>query len=320
MNKKSVFAILIIIALIFVIWYFVENKELDRIQDYTITVTPLDDGTLNLIYDITWKVLDSSSEGPLTWVQIGIPNSSVDSITALSNNIETIEQYESTYVKIDFKQSYKKDDVFNFKFKLHQRNMYSLEDGKCIYEFTPGWFKDIAVDNITIKWKAGNIISANTEQREKGFYIWNSSLKKNEKLTASVKYDESIYSGLSSSGEVSFLPNYNMFSTSDYGNTFKVFAIIFIIAIVFIVIGSIGSDNYSRHRGYGGYGYGYGYGHRHHYHDHYSHHSSCVSHSSCASRSSCACACACAGGGRAGCSKKDFYGTKLKSKNILEKL
>ena len=37
------------------------------------------------------------------------------------------------------------------------------------------------------------------------------------------------------------------------------------------------------------------------------HHSSCV-HSSCA----CACACACAGGGRAGCTTKDFYNTNLK--------
>ena len=38
-----------------------------------------------------------------------------------------------------------------------------------------------------------------------------------------------------------------------------------------------------------------------------SHHSSCA-HSSCA----CACACACAGGGRAGCTMKDFYNTNLK--------
>jgi len=39
----------------------------------------------------------------------------------------------------------------------------------------------------------------------------------------------------------------------------------------------------------------------------HSHHSSCA-HSSCA----CACACACAGGGRAGCTMKDFYNTDLK--------
>ena len=36
--------------------------------------------------------------------------------------------------------------------------------------------------------------------------------------------------------------------------------------------------------------------------------------SSCVS--SCACACACAGGGRAGCSKKDFYGTNLRTQKL----
>jgi len=44
-------------------------------------------------------------------------------------------------------------------------------------------------------------------------------------------------------------------------------------------------------------------------------HSSCA-HSSCA----CACACACAGGGRAGCSTKDFYNTNLKLKSLKNKL
>ena len=34
----------------------------------------------------------------------------------------------------------------------------------------------------------------------------------------------------------------------------------------------------------------------------------------------CACACACAGGGRAGCSRKDFYGTKLYTKAIYTAL
>lgn len=41
-------------------------------------------------------------------------------------------------------------------------------------------------------------------------------------------------------------------------------------------------------------------------------HSSCA-HSSCA----CACACACAGGGRAGCSAKDFYNTNLKLRDLM---
>ena len=32
------------------------------------------------------------------------------------------------------------------------------------------------------------------------------------------------------------------------------------------------------------------------------------------------CACACAGGGRAGCSKKDFYGTKLSYEKVKKEL
>lgn len=308
MNKKSVFAILIIIALIFVIWYLASSKSaIDKIQDYTITVTPQDDGTLNILYDITWEVLDSTSEGPLTWVQIGIPNSSVDSISALTNNIKTIEQYNSTYVRIDFRESYQAGDVINFRFKLHQKNMYSLDNGICKYEFTPGWFDKIAVNKITIKWKAGNILKANTENRENGYYIWTDTLKKGEKLTAKVEYDETTYKGLNDQGQFYYALDTN--SQSSSSDTIKTFIILFVIAIILITIGSIGSDGYDSHRGYGG---------CHHYdHDTYS---SCVSHSSCACAHSCACACACAGGGRAGCSKKDFYGTKLKSKDIIKKL
>ena len=43
------------------------------------------------------------------------------------------------------------------------------------------------------------------------------------------------------------------------------------------------------------------------------HHSN---HSGCASSCACACACACAGGGRAGCSVKDFYTVKLPKKSV----
>lgn len=46
-----------------------------------------------------------------------------------------------------------------------------------------------------------------------------------------------------------------------------------------------------------------------------SHHSSCA-HSSCA----CACACACAGGGRAGCTNKDFFNTDLKLSQLEKRI
>lgn len=298
MNKKFIIFIIVLIAVLALIYFAASSKELDRIENYTITVTPQDDGTLNMIYDIKWKVLDSTTEGPLEWVQIGIPNENVDNITALSNNIESIEQYNSTYVKIVFKNSYEANEVVNFRYKIHQKNMYTLEGSNCKYEFTPGWFKDIAVDNISVKWKANSVSSANTETRENGFYVWQTSLKKNEKLKVELEYPQEAFSGLTSSGE-----NYNSSNYTNNINGFGIIGLLIVIAIISIFIGMFSSDGYERHRGYGGTSY---------------YRSSCVS--SCACVNSCACACACAGGGRAGCSKKDFYGTKLKSKDILKKL
>ena len=43
-------------------------------------------------------------------------------------------------------------------------------------------------------------------------------------------------------------------------------------------------------------------------------------HCACASSCACACACACAGGGRAGCSAKNFYGAVKLSREVTEKL
>ena len=51
----------------------VEAKVLDEILSYEITADVLEDASVDLVYNISWKVLDSDSEGPLEWVQIGIP-------------------------------------------------------------------------------------------------------------------------------------------------------------------------------------------------------------------------------------------------------
>ena len=307
MNKKIFIFILLAIVAIFICTSFT-TKELDRIENYEITVTPQDDGSLSLLYDISWKVLDSTTEGPLTWVQIGIPNSSVDNITALTKNIDSIEQYRSTYVKIVFKESYNAGDVVNFRFKIHQNNMYSLKNDMCVYEFTPGWFEDIAVDNITVKWKAGNVSYANTETRESGYYVWNDSLKKNEKLETKIEYEKNIFTNVSESNSINYAQKtVNNFSSA-YGSSgiAGIIALLIIIGILGAILSIFTPDSYYSHRGYAGH--------------HHSHHHIGGRSGGCACVSSCACACACAGGGRAGCSKKDFYGTKLKSKDILEKL
>ena len=72
MNKTWIFALALAI-LIPLFGCKASAKDLDEILDYEITIDVNPDGTLNMIYHVDWKVLDSSSEA-LTWVKIGIPN------------------------------------------------------------------------------------------------------------------------------------------------------------------------------------------------------------------------------------------------------
>ncbi len=73
--------------------------NLDEIENYTIYAEPdWEDGSVYLKYDITWKVLDSDTDGPLEWVKIGIPNSNVEEIEGYSSNIENIRYYKKMAV------------------------------------------------------------------------------------------------------------------------------------------------------------------------------------------------------------------------------
>ena len=85
-----------------------DKGDLDEITDYEITIDVNDDGTLSMVYHIDWKVLDSDSEGPLSWVNIGIPNQHYISYKALSDTISKISYSSSggTNLKITFDRDY----------------------------------------------------------------------------------------------------------------------------------------------------------------------------------------------------------------------
>ena len=279
-----------------------DSHPLDEIQDYTITVNMRPDGTIDIRYHVEWKVLDDTSEGPLEWVKIGNPNMHVDEITALSENIKNIGYLSDggSYIRIDFDRAYYKNEIVTFDYTIHQSYMYIIEKDShiCRYSFTPGWFDEIEVKNINIRWNDDNVIDSTAEKQEDGYLIWNSSLGMGERLNASVRYNLD-----------TFTTNENEQYTEDAGSSDATVALIFLgiavgVIVLLIIIFSI--DDYNSHGGFGG------------GRTTVIHHSSCVR-SSCAC-ASCACACACAGGGRAGCSKKDFYRTNLKIDDIRKEL
>lgn len=274
--------------------------ELDRIINYNVTVEPrMNDGTLDITYAITWKVLDSTTEGPLEWVQIGTPNENFDSIIPLSTNIKSIKKYNGPYLKIVFDKKYYAGQQITFKYKIHQSYMYKISLGKCKYSFTPAWFTDAKIDNMTVRWNKDQVKSNNSKTKEGSYLVWKkTNMNKGEKLTVKVQYDKDAFG---------YLNTYKQYSDVNNGTSSGAYYIILIFVLILsIFIPALGGGGYYGHRGFYGGHYGGYYG-------------GCVR-SSCACASSCAssCACACAGSGRAGCSKKDFYGTKI-SKEKFEK-
>lgn len=345
MNTKRLKKLLMLIVIFFlaILCNTICYADTDVINDYTLKVSPRNDGTLDIYYHIEWEVLDDSEVGPLEDLYIGIPNEHVDSIVSLSKNISTIRYTSSSYgssgdfVYIKFNKKYYTGDVAVIDFSLHQSYMYYLDDAKCTYSFTPGYFNDVRIKNASILWKSDEIINSSSKKQDDGYYVWKGSLSKGETLTAEVEYYQTAFIGLDANKQMKQNTYYydDYYYEDSYDNSSEDAAATIGIIIFFIIIFTLAilsstssSRSYYSHRGYG-YGYGYrpSYGYHHHHHHHHSHRSrpsyssrssSSSSRSSCVS--SCACACACAGGGRAGCSKKDLFGVKTKDlKRVLRK-
>ena len=397
----SVFAVLFMVL---INSHNVSAKTLDEILSYVVTADVNDDATVNLQYDVSWKVLDSSSEGPLEWSKIGLPNKHVLSIEPLTSNIKRIEQTSSggSYANIYFYDKYYAGDVVDFSYIVHMDYMYQAnpDEGYVEYTFTPGWFDDIEVDNLVIRWNNEKVESwTNDCLIDGGYNTWSCHLKPGEKKTVTLRYPVDAYEfDLTKYADNGDDDDWDFSKHSLIANIFFVIAIIIFIIFTcvicfapFVVPAII---IYAIYKGFSGfrlsaekkitrtiidyypscpncggsraegsdkcsycgsnmikskheikeespsdeYKEAFSYKEKGDYRLSSSpnryvrvniisvphptfvtrssggHHSSCA-HSSCA----CACACACAGGGRAGCTTKDFYKTNMKLSYLLNK-
>ena len=163
--------------------------DADEIIDYQVTVDPREDSTLDITYEIKWKVLDSETEGPLSWCQISTPNENFDEITPLSDTIEDISKYKGAYVKIELDKPYEQDEELTIKYKIHQYDLAQKDEEKVLYQFTPAWFTNAKTDNLTIKWKSDGVQKCKAPLKEEEYFIWEKSdIEKGEKYTVQVEY------------------------------------------------------------------------------------------------------------------------------------
>ena len=190
------FCIVLVLALVSPIFTsVVQAKDLDYIHEYTITADVQKDGKVKMKYHIEWEVLDSTSEGPLEWVKIGIANKHVDGIYGLTKNIKKIQYYSDggSYIRIDFDRKYKAGEIVTFEFEILQDYIYQmnmLKEGETVYEFTPGWFDDINVEKLTIRWSMEKVESYSPAGKvdSNGYVTWETKLDKGKKYDVQITY------------------------------------------------------------------------------------------------------------------------------------
>lgn len=302
--------IYILIALLFAFFTVSSCDEpstpLDKIHEYTIKVDPNNDGTLNMEYYLKWEVLEEGNGG-VDYITIGVANRFVENIKGLTSNIRKIN-YSSengSTIRIDFKNTYHKGEIFEVKFSFVQKRIFYLKGDEVQYSFNPGWFEEIKVNKLTVLWNDSNILKHNANSKDQSYLRWDSTLDLGETIECNLIYAKNSFPSLNPKED---------YSQQEENPIIYIVIIAFCLSfvIIIIIINNVNKDKYQTCRGFSG--------HINHHHFYFGRHygyrrsgtritppnvnnkGSGVHGGSCA----CACACACAGGGRAGCSRKDF--------------
>jgi|GEM_PF-250371 len=274
--------------------------ELDRIRSYCVDVVPQPDGTLEITYNIEWQVLDGTSEGPLSWVKLGLANSECELIES-GGNADRVT-INGTYAKIYLDRDYGTGETAYISLCVHQGRMLCRNESdpsQPFYEFTPGWFDDIRVDQYRFTWAVSDgILAHNSDGQTDDQLIWEGSFSKGGRRAMSLKYDINAFD---SPELVDYAPSSGSSGTTEQaavnaGDSCTENQIMVAVVAISIIVLILVINSYHGGRGFGGRG-------RYH-HTYVGSRGGGGRSCACAG---CACACACAGGGRAGCSVKDFY-------------
>ncbi len=310
----------------------------DVIGQYSVHITPRDDGTLVMEYRLSnyCAATDFPSDKP--YLQVGVPNRNFDLVdwgpksapnsqTKIWVTSANADQGVNSQVQLNFNQQPRAGDCWDLNFTIDQREMaYAQGSDEVGFQFTPGWFDFAKINTLTITWDLPGDPSlvhktdpAPTNNQNQA--VWtNTNMAPNDKFTVTITYAKSAFPNLVAAGLPSSPSTPSNPPSSTGGTRINcAFCLVILIIILFFVLPLY----FRRNASDGGYGSvlgspffgGYGSG-GHGSGDSSSSHSDrsggggggfAGRGSSCACGcASCACACACAGGGRAGCTRKGF--------------
>ena len=192
-RKLFCFALALALCLALLCAAVYADDPTDEILNYEITASVNEDGSVNLDYHLDWKVLRDDI-GALEWVTVGIPNGDYADISAMSDTISAIgyEGGGGSYVRVDFDRAYRAGETVSFAYRVVQNSMYQMnlfQEGQTAYIFTPGWFDEIAVDNLTVRWNSEDLVSWSPDCIVKdGYNVWTTSLAPGGTFKVTVNY------------------------------------------------------------------------------------------------------------------------------------
>lgn len=307
---------------------FVPNAgaaEPDVIKQYSVTVTPRSDGTLDMVYVFDYCATTDFPSGS-AYLDVGVANSSFELVDYNPRDWVT-NAYAKTdggsWVHLEFAHLPLAGECFTFDFTIHQSAMAHLSGEEVAFQFTPGWFDFARIEALRITWAEPNDTSfvksldPQPTSVAEGKAVWETTnLAPNQKFTVNLVVAKSAFPDLNTEAAAQPVPAEGGGGGDMLLVLCVVIAVILVVIVLVAVLMSESSGSYSSGESIGGYhgggiytggssgsrstgsssggrtsGGGGSYSGRG---------------SSCACVHSCACACACAGGGRAGCSRKGF--------------
>jgi hypothetical protein len=121
-----------------------------EILNYTVELTPLSDGSVNMAYYQEWLC----TGGHIPWVTVGTANSKFD-IVGTGGNVESATDDSGggwSGVRLTLDEDYTSGEQFTVSFTIIQRNLLErlTDEGKWRISFTPGWYDNCVTDSLAI--------------------------------------------------------------------------------------------------------------------------------------------------------------------------
>ena len=322
---KWILSLGLLLALAALLPRLVTAQQPDVIGQYTVHVTPQDDGTLVMDYRFSNYCATTDFPSDKPYLQVGVPNRNFDLVDwgpKSAPNSQTKVwvtsadplQGVTSQVQLNFNKQPLAGECWDLNFTIRQRQMaYAQGSDEVGFQFTPGWFDFAKINALTVTWDlpADQTLIHKTDPAPTSTpnqAVWSdTNLAPNDKFTVTITYAKSAFPNLTAPSASAPSP-----PSSAAGEDNSAFLCGIVLLILFFIVMARflsfwGSD--------GGYGGGLGGAFLRGFGGGFSGSSSSRSGgggggfagrgSSCAC-ASCACACACAGGGRAGCTRKGF--------------